>query len=61
MKKLRAWGDFNGVWSDEKGTVLCLSHGETYRDENGNDVIAVAGMELTAFDEDADENGKRAT
>ena len=59
MKKLKVWGDFNGVWSDEKGTMLCLSHGETCRDENGNNVILIEGMELTAFDEDADENGNR--
>jgi hypothetical protein len=59
MKRLKVWGDFNGVWNDEKGTMLCLSHGETCRDENGNDVILAEGMELTAFDEDLEENNNR--
>jgi hypothetical protein len=59
MKKLKVWGDFNGVWSDERGVMLCLSHGDSCKDEFGNNVILKEGMELTAFDEDADENGNR--
>ncbi len=59
MKKLKVWGDFNGVWSDERGTMLCLSHVDTCKDEFGNEFILKEGIELTAFDEDADENGNR--
>ncbi|MGI8670915.1 MAG: hypothetical protein ACR2J3_13875 [Aridibacter sp.] len=59
MKNLKVKGDFNGVWSDEQSVILCLSHSETCRDEIGNEVILQEGMELTAFDEDADENNKR--
>ena len=39
--------------------MLCLSHSDTCRDEFGNNVILEEEMELTAFDEDADENGIR--
>jgi hypothetical protein len=53
---LKVWGDFNGVWSDEKGSMLCLSHGETCKDEFGNEVVLKEGIKLTAFDKDADEN-----
>jgi len=49
--KLRA--DFNGLFGD----LLCLSHGDTCRDESGAPVHLKAGMTVTAFDEDADENG----
>ncbi|MGQ0762690.1 MAG: hypothetical protein ACT4OT_11860 [Acidobacteriota bacterium] len=51
--KLRA--DFNGLFGD----VLCLSHGDSCVDANGATVQLTAGMEAIAFDEDADETGKR--
>ena len=51
--KLRA--DFNGLFSE----ILCLSHSDTCVDENGANVQLSAGMEVIAFDIDADESGKR--
>lgn len=55
MKNLKVRGDFNGIFGD----LLCLSHEDTCKDEFGNLVVLEAGMNLTAFDEDADENGNR--
>jgi hypothetical protein len=52
-RRLRA--DFNGLFGD----VLCLSHGDTCRDENGEGVVLQAGMVVTAFDEDLNEHGER--
>ena len=52
-KRIRA--DFNGLFGD----LLCLSHGDTAPDETGLPVLLRAGMLVTAFDEDADENGER--
>ena len=51
--KLRA--DFNGLFGD----ILCLSHGETCTDEEGNVIPLREGMSVTAYDEDADERGVR--
>jgi hypothetical protein len=59
MKKLKVRGDFNGIWSDERGVMLCLSHEDTCKDEFENEVVLKEGLELTAFDEDSDENGDR--
>lgn len=53
IPKLRA--DFNGLFGD----ILCLSHGDTCLDINGATVQLSAGMTAIAFDEDADETGKR--
>ena len=53
MTRLRA--DFNGLFGD----LLCLSHTDTCPDETGNTVVLLKGMKVTAFDEDADENGNR--
>lgn len=55
MKDLKVRGDFNGIFGD----LLCLSHENFCKDEFGNAVILEVGMNLTAFDEDADENGNR--
>ena len=55
MKNLKVHGDFNGIFGD----LLCLSHENTCKDEFGNIVVLEAGMNLIAFDEDADENGNR--
>jgi hypothetical protein len=55
MAPLRLRADFNGLFGD----VLCLSHGDTCLDEHGTDVVLSAGMLVVAFDEDADEHGRR--
>jgi len=51
--KVRA--DFNGLFGD----ILCLSHEDTCLDEQGTVLHLREGLTLTAFDEDADENGNR--
>jgi len=50
-KRLRA--DFNGLFSE----VLCLSHSDTCVDEDGETVQLHAGMVVTAYEDDIDENG----
>lgn len=52
MPRLKA--DFNGVFGD----LLCLSHGDHGYDEAGNKVRLEAGMQVTAFDEDVDDDGQ---
>jgi len=49
------WADFNGLF----GGILCLSHRSTCRDFEGHLVDLKAGLHLTAFMEDLDDNGKR--
>lgn len=51
---VRVRADFNGVFSQ----VLCLSHKDTAPDQNGNPVVLKAGMLVTAYDDDIDEEGK---
>jgi hypothetical protein len=51
---IRLRADFNGLFSE----VLCLSHRETCEDEAGTTVRLHAGMVVTAFDDDVDENGQ---
>jgi hypothetical protein len=47
--------DFNGLFATEDGgTLLCLSHGETARDESGQPIVLHQGLVVTAFDKDAD-------
>ena len=53
MIRLRA--DFNGLFGD----ILCLSHSDSCEDDSGKLVELCEGMIVTAFDEDADENGNR--
>jgi hypothetical protein len=55
MTTLRLRTDFNGLF----GKYLCLSHGDTCRDESGAEVPLRAGMQVTAFDEDFDEEGRQ--
>ena len=50
IPRLRA--DFNGLFRG--GTVLCLSHGDTCPDENGEEVPLHAGMVVTAFEPDSE-------
>jgi len=45
---IRLQGDFNGLFGD----ILCLSHSDTCKDENGNEILLYAGMRVTAFEED---------
>lgn len=49
--KVRA--DFNGIF----GEILCLSHEDFGLSKDGTKVNLIEGMKITAFDEDADENG----
>jgi hypothetical protein len=54
--KLQA--DFNGLFRTKDGsTLLCLSHGETARDEFGLPIVLRQGLLITAFDKDSDEDG----
>ena len=53
MNNIKLSADFNGLFGD----LLCLSHSDMCKDEHGTDVKLVAGMQVTAFDLDADENG----
>jgi hypothetical protein len=54
-KGIRVRADFNGLFGD----ILCLSHKETCLDAEGEVVTLHEGMCVTAFDEDADEQGNR--
>ena len=54
-KPIRIRADFNGLF----GELLCISHGESTYDEEGKPVVLCAGMKLTAFDEDQDDEGNR--
>ena len=51
MNRLRA--DFNGLFGD----FLCLSHGDTCRDEAGGEVRLYTGMQVTVFEPDLDRDG----
>jgi hypothetical protein len=52
---MRVYADFNGLFRQ----ALCLSHKDTVTDSYGNIIELREGMTLTAYDEDADENGNR--
>ena len=54
-KQARVRADFNGLFGD----VLCLSHDDTCNDADGNPVVLHSGMQLTAFDDDTDEQGNK--
>jgi hypothetical protein len=54
LKKPKLLADFNGLFGD----LLCLSHGDTSTDESGAEVVLREGMEVIAFDLDADEEGR---
>ena len=55
MHRYKVRADFNGLF----GEVLCLSHEDTCVDETGAVLYLREGLILTAYDEDADEQGKR--
>jgi len=52
--RIRLHGDFNGLFGD----LLCLSHSDVAIGDAGNSMPLRAGMEVVAFEEDA-ENGQR--
>jgi hypothetical protein len=52
---IRVRADFNGLF----GELLFLSHKDSCVDAAGNLITLQAGMNLTAFDHDKDENGNR--
>ena len=56
IRMIRLRADFNGLFGD----LLCLSHGDTCRDEAGNQVALAAGMHVTAFEPDTDDDGRPA-
>jgi hypothetical protein len=51
---IRLKADFNGLFGD----LLCLSHGDTCRDEAGNAVPLVAGLKVMVFESDIGDNGE---
>jgi hypothetical protein len=53
---IRLQADFNGLFGD----LLCLSHGDTCRDEASHPVVLAAGMAATAFEPDVDDDGQPA-
>jgi hypothetical protein len=55
MTDRRLCADFNGLFGD----VLCLSHGDTCKDESGQDVVLRPGMVVSVYEEDIDELGQR--
>lgn len=55
MTRPRVRADFNGLFRE----ILCLSHSDTAENETGAVVRLHAGMVLTAFDKDTDDEGKR--
>jgi hypothetical protein len=58
MQDESSWvrADFNGVFGD----LLCLSHSDEVATESGGVVRLRPGMQLTAFDDDADDRGEPA-
>ena len=50
----RLHGDFNGLFDD----LLCLSHSDTAVDECGASVALSEGMDVLAFEEDVDDDGR---
>lgn len=55
MDSYKVRGDFNGLFGD----MLCLSHEDTCIGEDGTKISLYAGMKVTAFDEDLDDEGNR--
>src|SRR5215468_746655 len=47
------YADFNGLFGD----LLRLSHSDRRRDAEGNEVFLRAGMVVTAFEDDLDDEG----
>lgn len=53
----KVYADFNGMF--QGGTMLCLSHSDSCRDESDHEVHLRAGMIVTAVDIDKDDHGVR--
>jgi len=53
---LELHGDFNGVWGDEGGLLLCLSHSEKLRLFGREQVEPIQGAEAVALEEDYEDN-----
>jgi hypothetical protein len=53
---IRLLADFNGLFGD----LLCLSHADTCPDDAGNEIPLRAGMRVTAFVPDSDDDGNPA-
>ena len=49
------YADFNGLLAPD---LLCISHGDTARNHAGEVVALSAGMKVTAYDDDADEQNR---
>lgn len=49
---IRVRADFNGLFSE----ILCLSHSDYSSTSDGTRIALQAGMRVTAFEEDTDEN-----
>jgi hypothetical protein len=47
--------DFNGLFGD----LLCISHTDTCRADDGTEIRLETGMQLTAFEDNVDEDGRR--
>jgi hypothetical protein len=54
-KTVRVRADVNGLFGD----ILCLSHSNECITDDGETVKPSDGMDLLAYDEDTDANGKR--
>lgn len=54
MIRIRA--DFNGCFDG----LLCLSHSDTAIDEGGDNVVLAEGLDVLAFEEDVDSEGRPA-
>jgi hypothetical protein len=56
MVEQKPWlhAEFNGLF----GSVLCLTHRDFCVDEEGREIVLRDGMRVTAFDEDADDQGR---
>lgn len=55
LQEPRLYADFNDYFGD----ILCLTHGDTYMSENGDEVMIREGMIVTAYDEDSNNAGAR--
>jgi hypothetical protein len=55
-KREWVYGDFNGMLDRD---LLCLSHEDTAKRQDGSLVVLAVGMALTAFDEDLGDDGGR--
>lgn len=55
LQEPRLYADFNGCFGD----ILCLSHSDLCKTQDGREVALAEGMIVTAYDEDANDIGER--